>query len=414
MAFDVTFVRHGETDANRDHVWQGHGDGALTARGREQAARLADRLRLRSFDVVIASDLARAAGTAAAIGGYRPDPSWREMHLGAWEGLTRSEVAEQFPEDIAALQSGHQVKIGRTGESFPEFAARVDGALDSLVATMQDGGHALVVTHGGVVQAIVAGVLGLRSRRRPWPLARVVNASLTTIRFHPSGQREVQVFNDAAHLDGDHLGFAVAGVPVALTRHGETEANRAGQWQGQTPGVLTEEGIRQAKQLAGHLDGRVAALYTSPLARARATAAAIAERSSVAVEDRPGLMEMAFGDWEGLTPAQIASADGDAYRRIYHDGRDLPRGNTGETMDGVGARVAAEIDDIAGAHPDGGGVAVSHGGAIRSYCARFIGLPFVDRQALAIPGNTSLTTVVISDAGPVLAEHNLTPHLEPS
>lgn len=412
MPFDVTLVRHGETDANRDHVWQGHGDGSLTDRGLAQAKRLAERLRFRSFDDVIASDLERAAETAAAVGSVQTDPSWREMYLGAWEGLTRREVAEQFPDDIESLRSGQEVRIGGTGESFPEFAARVDGALENLTASMEPGRHTLVVTHGGVVQAIVAAVLGLRDRPRPWPLARVVNASLTTIRFHESGLRELRVFNDASHLGGDHLGHAVDGPPVILTRHGETEANREGRWQGQTHGVLTEEGVRQAKQLADHLDGSASAVYSSPLRRALVTAAAIAERSGVTVEERPGLMEMAFGDWEGMKPDEIASSHRKDWSVIYEQGRDLPRGRSGETMADVGSRVAKEIDRVAFAHPEGGGVVVSHGGAIRSYAAGFLGLPFVDRQALSIPSNTSITTVVCADHGPVLASHNLTPHLE--
>ncbi|NIR34946.1 MAG: hypothetical protein GWN07_02520, partial [Actinobacteria bacterium] len=71
-------------------VWQGHGDSALTARGRKQASDLGRRLAGSRFDRVVASDLGRVLETSA-LAGLEPekDPAWREVSLGDWEGLTR-------------------------------------------------------------------------------------------------------------------------------------------------------------------------------------------------------------------------------------------------------------------------------------------------------------------------------------
>ncbi len=99
----LILARHGETDWNRDGIWQGHGDPPLNDLGREQAAGLAERLRDVELDALYSSDLRRALQTAefvatakdldvVALGGLR------EMDVGSWTGLTLAQIAERFPE----------------------------------------------------------------------------------------------------------------------------------------------------------------------------------------------------------------------------------------------------------------------------------------------------------------------------
>ncbi|MCH7585682.1 MAG: histidine phosphatase family protein, partial [Acidobacteria bacterium] len=107
MSIEITFVRHGETDANASSIWQGQGDAALSEIGRKQAASLKFRLEAKQFDVVLSSDLRRTMQTSE-LAGLEPvaDSSWREMDIGDWEGLTRTEVQAQFPDEINRLRSG--------------------------------------------------------------------------------------------------------------------------------------------------------------------------------------------------------------------------------------------------------------------------------------------------------------------
>lgn len=198
-AVEICLVRHGESVSNASGVWQGQGDSPLSDRGRAQAEALARALEGSHFDRVLSSDLRRASGTAGALG--RPvqtDPRWRELDVGAWEGLTMEQVAERFPEQIVAMRERRPVAIGG-GESWPEGFARVDAAMEDLRASLPDGGRAIVFAHGGIIAGFVAGLMGARERF-PWPLGRIRNTAWTLLRFDDRGV-ELAVHNDDTHLD---------------------------------------------------------------------------------------------------------------------------------------------------------------------------------------------------------------------
>jgi len=98
VAKTITLIRHAETNANNERRWQGSLDSGLSARGFDQVQRLGKRYSSGRPLRVVASDLARTMETASAISDDpTPDKSWREFRVGAWEGLTTQQIAEQFP-----------------------------------------------------------------------------------------------------------------------------------------------------------------------------------------------------------------------------------------------------------------------------------------------------------------------------
>jgi glucosyl-3-phosphoglycerate phosphatase len=193
----VSFVRHGQSDANVRGEWQGHGDAPLSPLGREQAAALGARLRTVPFDWVESSDLIRARTTSEVLGAnVTPNPAFREIDLGAWEGLTREEVAKRFPAEVAQLAAGAPIRIGG-GESWEDLHVRASLALDDLRARLAPGQHAVVFSHGGVVTTLFSGLLGVRERR-PFPIGHVLNTSWSTARFE-DGRVIVERYNDGSH-----------------------------------------------------------------------------------------------------------------------------------------------------------------------------------------------------------------------
>ena len=418
MAVEISFIRHAETTANRDGIWQGHGDSPPTARGTDQIERL--RGRRHEFDLVVSSDLGRTTATATAVAPtFETDATWREADVGGWEGLNREQVWERYRDEVEALRTGERVKLGG-GESYDELVARVEDGLDKLVARLDDGERAAVVSHGGVIGAVSGGVLGIRERPRPWPVGRLANTSITTVRVD-GDHRQIVRYNDAAHLGGDGDTPGVAGPFISLIRHGRTAANTEGRWAGTTDVPLDEEGRRQAAALAAARDG-FAAVYSSPLVRARDTATAIAERHSIELVEHPGVGEMSFGEWEDMHPGDIAARWADEWHSIYRDGNDLPRGGTGETYSAVARRMGRALDDI-GSRYDGADLAlVSHGGAIRAFITDHLGIPFADRKRLAEPRNTAVSRVSLgartsmldgsTDRRLVLVDYNVTAHLD--
>ena len=215
----LTLVRHGESTYNVDGRWQGHGDAPLSERGREQARRVGERLRSSGplgsdgaggdlvFDRVISSDLQRAHDTARAIAGdlrvVEAREVFREIDVGNWEGLTRAEVAERYPEDVKVAFRGHDVKIGG-GESWADLSARVGGGLRALLGELAAGEHALLVAHGGVIASLLSGLLGF-AEMRPRPLGRISNTAISEVEFELRGgggaiaHTRLCRFNDASH-----------------------------------------------------------------------------------------------------------------------------------------------------------------------------------------------------------------------
>lgn len=198
----ISFVRHGQSLANLAQRWQGQGDSPLSELGKQQAELLGSRLAGRRFTRVISSDLTRAADTARATGlAFETAAVFREFDVGCWDGLTREQVAERYPEEMERLKNGEDIPLGG-GESYAAFSARIDAALLALRARLEPGDHALVVCHGGVIATALAGALGLR-RAGHWALARVANTSITGLSFSSSSassESRLHVFNDTLHL----------------------------------------------------------------------------------------------------------------------------------------------------------------------------------------------------------------------
>ena len=149
----LILARHGETDWNRDGIWQGHGDPPLNELGRRQAAELAERMADVEIEALYSSDLRRAYETAEIVGRTKgleitADPDLREVDVGSWSGLTTEEIATRFPG-----MTSHD------GEQREAFDARAVGVLHRI-AEAHEGQQVLVVTHGGVVRALERHLLG--------------------------------------------------------------------------------------------------------------------------------------------------------------------------------------------------------------------------------------------------------------
>lgn len=177
----------------------------------------------------------------------------------------------------------------------------------------------------------------------------------------------------------------MSGRIIFLARHGETEWNRVGRWQGKTDIPLSDVGRTQAHALRERMRGRgIARVYASDLGRARETADIVAAAlglTPVTLDER--LRERGFGCFEGLTRAECELHHPAAWARYLADRRSTPP--DAEPQAQVVARMMAALTEIATAAPqDGAVLAVSHGGAIRSFVHAVTGLtpPPLDNGAL--------------------------------
>ena len=169
--------------------------------------------------------------------------------------------------------------------------------------------------------------------------------------------------------------MAAAPTRLWLVRHGETDWNAEGRYQGQTDIPLNAAGLAQAQALLPMFVGLpIAAIYSSDLQRAATTAGLLGAALGKPVSRHRGLREAGLGLWEGMLFSDIQvvyAAEWEARRRDPLNAR--PPG--GETLLEVAARGAAVADEIAQRHPGQQVIVVSHGLLLAAILCRGRGLP---------------------------------------
>lgn len=193
--------RHGQTAWNASDRVQGQTDIELDEVGVAQAERAAAWLATLKPDLIVSSDLSRAARTAGALAELTGhdvllDERLRERHFGPWQGLTGDEIAERYPN-----QYPHWRRLGDVPdvplESTIDLTERVSAALRDVAAKVGDG-TAVVATHGGAARHGVAGLLD-------WPhgvartLAGLSNCHVSDVRHSASRGWFLKAHNIGPH-----------------------------------------------------------------------------------------------------------------------------------------------------------------------------------------------------------------------
>ncbi len=190
---------------------------------------------------------------------------------------------------------------------------------------------------------------------------------------------------------------------ILLIRHGEN--NMVGKrLAGRLPDIhLNERGRKQAQQVAEALcKAPIKAIYSSPLERAMETAEPLAKALGLPVNPAPGMIELAYGDWQGKTLKQLGRYK--LWKVVQEKPSDM-RFPNGESFSEVQARAVAEIEGIAATHDEKDLVAVfTHGDIIRLAVAYFLGMPMDVFQRLAA-NPASISVISIDKKGRPFVAH---------
>jgi broad specificity phosphatase PhoE len=165
---------------------------------------------------------------------------------------------------------------------------------------------------------------------------------------------------------------------LILVRHGQTDWNVEGRWQGQADVPLNSRGLEQAQQLATELaDAGIQAIYASDMQRARQTVQPLAERTGLPVCIDPRLREIHQGEWQGLLVTEIMARYGELfYRRQADPSAVAPPG--AETVEQVQGRAYQALDEILERHPHETVAIVAHGFVIALLRLRLENRPVED------------------------------------
>ena len=222
----LVMLRHGQTDFNADSRMQGQLDSDLTELGRAQAVAAAEVLGKQQPLLIVSSDLHRAYDTAVKLGErtglrVRADKRLRETHLGDWQGLTHTDIDAEAPgarlawrDDARWAPHGGESRVDVAARSVPLVAELVAGEPEwglKRVGADEPDRPVVLVAHGGLIAALVAGLLKLPVDN--WPvLGGMGNASWVQLSGHSDDDAglddirwRLDVWNASAQVSNDVL-----------------------------------------------------------------------------------------------------------------------------------------------------------------------------------------------------------------
>jgi len=198
---------------------------------------------------------------------------------------------------------------------------------------------------------------------------------------------------------------------VILVRHGQTNSNVTGFYMGWSDEDLDERGYTQAHRLSSRLARLpIASVYTSPLRRAYATAAILAEPHELELKVLEDLIEIRLGDWQGLHTDEIKRRWPELWQQSRIDPSELTMPN-GESFRQVTERAVQAFETVVGANRGKPAVIVTHDIIVRVLVAYTLGVSNSIYRRFEI-NNTSLTVIRVVNSNSQLIRLNDTSHLE--
>lgn len=433
----IILVRHGKSTYNQERRIQGRLDkSVLTEAGRAGALQVGDILGSIDFDAAYTSPLQRAKETAEIIVSrltnppqLQPTDKLMEIDLPLWEGMLRQEAIDQFPEAYQQWQQHpdkFSMKIPSAEgeiEHFPVLAvfASARKFWEELLSR-HTSGTILVVGHNGINRALIA----TASEIAPdyYQSIQQSNCGISVINFgftddQTESNKKIAVQLESLNLTA-HTGEIFPkprdghrGPRLLLVRHGETDWNRAGKFQGQIDVPLNDNGREQARQAAEFLkDVKLDFAISSSMLRPKETAEIILKyHGDLQLELRDELREISHGLWEGKFESEIEQS----YPGLLDEWKTSPENvqmPEGENLEEVSIRAIAAWREIVQS-VTGTGIVVAHDAVNKALLCHLFNLK-PEHFWQFKQGNGAVSVIDYPhgpDGLPVLQAMNITTHL---
>lgn len=198
----VYMVRHGATELSAEDRFAGAVDVELSKEGMHQAGRLAQRLADDPIAAVYCSPLKRTVQTASILAkphdlALKVDDGLREIHHGHWEGMRRSDVESQFPEEYVAWEEDPFTFAPQGGEAGVNVIARALPVIRKIVLEHR-GQNVIVVSHKATQRLLISSLLGFDARGYRDRLDQSP-ACLNILDFRDPVRARLMLFNDVSH-----------------------------------------------------------------------------------------------------------------------------------------------------------------------------------------------------------------------
>ena len=431
MTLRLLLVRHGLSSYNKDGRIQGRNDlSTLTEEGKAQALKAGEALANLNINAVYSSPLQRAAQTTELLihsinKELRPvlTDDLLEVDLDHWSGLTKRQVESQFPEaNEIWKEDAKDLEITRKdGTSFKpilELSEQAKTFLDKITISHPPSKEQtiLIVAHNAILRCLITELLN--DPEKGFNRLQLDNTSISIINIKSKnkGNYKIQLecLNSISHLN-PKLPLNKKRSRIILVRHGETDWNRKGKFQGQIDIPLNKNGKKQAEEAGLFLKNiLINKAYSSSMSRPKETAKIILGfHKNIIIKEEEKLVEISHGSWEGKLESEINQEWGDLLK-TWKEEPDKVQMPGGENIRNVWSRSIEAFERICSELLENEtALLVAHDAVNKTILCHLLGLQPADIWKIK-QGNGGITIIDIT-SNPlepnIVTSLNLTSHL---
>ena len=430
MTIRLVLVRHGLSSFNVKGLIQGRTDDSLlTNEGYEQAIKAGKALSKINFDKIYSSPLVRAAETAKTIKkSFNKeqeiifDKNLLEVDLSEWSGLKINEIKNKFPEIYPIWKIDPENLVLKKGENktykpIQELFDQASNFIEDILRIYldKDDVNILVVGHNAILRCLILLLLG--KPNKGFRKIRLENASFSVLNISSHGdsfKTQIECLNQTSHLN-KNIPNQIGDSRIFLIRHGETNWNKEGRFQGQIDIPLNDNGKHQAKKTFEYLRNiSFNKAFSSSMQRPYETAQIILQnRKDLKIERIDSLIEISHGLWEGKLEAEIRE-QWPVLLKNWHDKPEEVIMPEGESIKDVSERSVEAFDKICLSQKDNDlSLLVAHDAVNKTLICKILGINYSNIWMIK-QGNGGITIIDLfkdPNKPPVISALNITTHL---
>ncbi len=430
MTLRLVLVRHGLSSFNAEGLIQGRTDDSLlTDEGYKQALNAGKALSKINFDKIYSSPLVRAAETAKTIKKSFCeekeiifDKNLLEVDLSEWSGLKIDSIKNKYPDIYPIWKNDPENLIlkkgdGKTYKPIQELFDQTNNFIEHILKKYleKDDKNILVVGHNAILRCLILSLLG--KPKQGFRKIRLDNASFSILNItksHNSFKTQIECINQTSHLN-KNIPSQIGDSRIFLIRHGETNWNKEGRFQGQIDVPLNENGKNQARKTFEYLRNiSFNKAFSSSMNRPYETAQIILQNNkNLEINKIDSLVEISHGLWEGKLEEEIR----EKWPRLLENWHDNPEEvimPEGESIKDVSERSIEAFNNIYLSQNDNDlTLLVAHDAVNKTLICNILGLNYSNIWMIK-QGNGGITVIdVFNDPSktPVISALNITTHL---
>ena len=430
MTIKLVLVRHGLSSFNSKGLIQGRTDDSiLTDEGYEQALKAGKALSKINFDKIYSSPLVRAAETAKTIKKNLNkehnivfDENLLEVDLGQWSGLKIDDIKKKFPEIYPTWKNNPENLIlkksdNKTYKPIQELFDQATNFIEDILQSYlkKDDVNILVVGHNAILRCLILSLLG--KPKQGFRKIRLENASFSILNISKKGNSfntQIECLNQTSHLN-KNIPSQIGDSRIFLVRHGETNWNKEGRFQGQIDIPLNENGKNQARKTFEYLKNiSLNKAFSSSMHRPYETAQIILQnKKDLKIEKIDSLVEISHGLWEGKLESEIRE-EWPILLKNWHDKPEEVIMPEGESIKDVSERSVEAFKNICSSQKDNDlTLVVAHDAVNKTLICNILGINYSNIWMIK-QGNGGITVIdLFKDPSkrPVISALNITTHL---